>query len=572
MFGDLQRARGFALTALVVLLLAGTLRIVHGLELSRSPLHDGHLPLWDSRYYDMSARRVAHGEGFSDQAYFMSPLYPYWLSLIYRVAAAEPLPESGPPAVAYGAEQRWATLLQGLGGALSCVLIVWIARRLAGAPAGWIAGIVAALYGPFVYQESLLMASQLTLLLNLAALVAVMLARDRGTAPAWLAAGCLLGLCVLAHGSALPLVPGAALLAFFPPASAVPQHRHRWVPAAAVLGGAALMILPATARNLVVAGDPALVTTNAGLTLFIGNHEQATGSYALLPDELRAVPGATLGWYVSEAPFPDDFSGSRVSKRLMGQAIEFVREHPGDALRLGWTKLRLLYGAREVGSRDSLDFARRLSGSLHLAWFGFAWVAPLGLAGLLASLFLRRAPDLAVIQLWIAAQTFVFLATFVLARYRLVLAALLIVLGASALCWIWADLRARRWKPFGVTLATIVLAALVVSAPVDGFDRERGQGELGRQLGERYLAAGRVDDAVRELEQACEGDFRPWDHRIQRLICLGGLVEAHARAGSFERAREVAREFSVEMRKERSDMRTDGAAARIRRALTRRAP
>ena len=74
---------------------------------------------------------------------------------------------------------------------------------------------------------------------------------------------------------------------------------------AALALGIALVVAPFTARNLVVSGEPVLLSAAGGMNLWIGNHAEATGLFAPPP-----------GYDFEHEPMARD-----VARRLAGRSL-----------------------------------------------------------------------------------------------------------------------------------------------------------------------------------------------------------------------------------------------------------
>ena len=94
----------------LIFALALTLRIIYVLQIRHTPFFQT-LGL-DAKFYDQWARDLVRGEGPSG-AFFMSPLYPYFLALIYRL---------------FGRDLALVRLIQAGIGSLSAVLVYLLAR------------------------------------------------------------------------------------------------------------------------------------------------------------------------------------------------------------------------------------------------------------------------------------------------------------------------------------------------------------------------------------------------------------------------------------------------------------
>src|ERR1051325_657936 len=77
------KRKSWVMVVAIVLILAAALRIGHVLALRRLPLFDNLM--LDSQVYDEWAQRIAAGDLLGGNgAFYMDPLYPYVLAVIYR--------------------------------------------------------------------------------------------------------------------------------------------------------------------------------------------------------------------------------------------------------------------------------------------------------------------------------------------------------------------------------------------------------------------------------------------------------------------------------------------------------
>jgi len=218
----------------------------------------------DAAFYDRWAVRIAGGEAAAQGPFFMGPLYPYFLAMVYSFI------DHSHAAV---------RLMQHVFGVLTCFLVFFVARRTAGRLTAFLASLVCAVYGLFLYYESqILICSLQTFLLTFFVLL-FFKAVDQRTKRWWFATGLGLGLCVLARGNVLLLAPLAAAAPFF----IEPARKKAALSAVSFLMALALLILPVTARNCLIGGDCVLLTANSGFNFFVGNNGKATGAWIELP-------------------------------------------------------------------------------------------------------------------------------------------------------------------------------------------------------------------------------------------------------------------------------------------------
>ena len=159
-----------------VALAALVLRIIYLLELRGEALVA--VPVGDGWQYDEWARRIAAGEWLGGQAFYQTPLYPYFLAAIYA---------------AVGHSLMAVRAIQAVLGAAACVLLGVAGRRFFSDRAGLIAAGMLAVYPWAIFSDGLIQKSSLdaVLIASVLASLAVFLFR-----PHWkwlIAAGLALG-------------------------------------------------------------------------------------------------------------------------------------------------------------------------------------------------------------------------------------------------------------------------------------------------------------------------------------------------------------------------------------------
>jgi len=545
---------------------ATTLRVAHYEAIRGTIFHDRNIPLLDGRYYDQLARRVVAGRPQSDDVYFMAPLYPTVLAGTYALLTDLP-DRPAAERVRYGDELHTAALVQALGGALTCVLLFWIGCLVADERVALLAGLGAAFYSPLVFHDTLIMATQLVVFLNALALALLLRAPRRPGLAGWLLGGMALALAILAHGTALLLLPGAIAWILLG-AERTPSWRERLLRSAAV-GLPVLVVVGAVAlRNHAVGRDWVLLTSNAGLTFYIGNNARATGSFMPLPDDLARIPGASLQAYRQEyRRQPGDPTPSELARLLRDRALADIRADPGRFLANLWRKFRLFWNHVEVGTSDNIYFYQQWSPILRYDPPGFGLLAAIGLTGVVCSL--GQARRYLLLYLWLGLQCAAFVATFVLARYRLPAALLLFVFASLQLRWWWRRLAARELRALLRSLAPLSAFAALAFWPVADFGRDRGLGEQHLLAAARWEAVGRVEEAIRSYERARALDFAPWVDSERRLRCGAALSRLHARQGRWAESCRVACESLTAAPAEAFGIRAAGEVARLEGLLAR---
>ncbi|MCB9916325.1 MAG: glycosyltransferase family 39 protein [Planctomycetes bacterium] len=474
--------------AVGLVVLAVAVRLVYLLQQRANPFFA--YPLMDSLYHVEWARALAAGEDFQPGPFFRAPLYPWLLGTALRL---------------FGEQYLWLRALGALLGGATTALTYLVGRRAFGVAVGRVAALLVALNWVLVYFDGELLIPTLAVPLDLVALYLTLgLERARGPRPVALA-GMAWGVAALARPNVLLVVPflGAWLLW---------RARPRWsagLGRAALLGlGTLLPIVPITTYNLVVGGDAVLISSQAGVNLWIGNNPASDGSTAI-------VPGTRPGWWdgyrdaiaLAEQAEGRTLAPSEVSAHYTGRALAFWRGEPRAAAQLFWWKLRLFASRYELGNnQDVRFFAERYSALAR--WLLPSWwlLVPLGLVGLA----LARGARVSVAPLawFVALYALSVLLFFVCSRYRVPLLPPLAVLGAHALVRAWTAARARAWTPLACGVAAWgALLALVLPVPA-AVDTSDAKGLW--QLGLFELEHGRAHEALPFLHQAQERNPRFW--------------------------------------------------------------
>ena len=221
----------------------------------------------DSGVYARLAADVARGDvllrGPGPVPYFVSPLYIYFLDAVHALS---------------GGSLLAAKVVQIALGTAAVGLVWGMTRRLFDDRAALVSGILYALTGVVSFHEILILQAALDPFLTalFLYLIAVGLTEGSVSSKVWLAAGAAGGLLALNRPNALLCVAAVAV------ALAVGRAR----PAVALLVGTAAIVALPLARNLIVSGEPVLISSHGGLNFLVGNGPGANGVY-------RAIPGIT---------------------------------------------------------------------------------------------------------------------------------------------------------------------------------------------------------------------------------------------------------------------------------------
>jgi 4-amino-4-deoxy-L-arabinose transferase-like glycosyltransferase len=488
--------------------IATALRVAHVLALRETPWFD-HLVV-DPEYYDAWARRLAAGEWMGERAFYMDPLYPYVLALLYRL---------------FGRDLLLARLANVAFSAGSCALVGVLGRRVGGNAAGLVAALGFALYEPDVFYVGEIDKTSLSIMLTAATLVLALGA----SLVARFATGVVLALATLTRANLLVMAPLYALTLLV---------RRADARTLAFAAGLLVVLLPVAYRNHRVSGAWILTTTQAGQNFYMGNNPyNPSGSYGTLPF-LRGNPHfeETDFRAEAEARAGRSLDATEVSRFWFAEAFAHVRERPAFAVRTFLQKAVLFWNDFEVSDNQDQYLLEDDSWVLRLPLLGFGWVAPLALLGAVA---FRARPDVRLLVAFVLVYWATVVAFFVFSRYRIQVVTALLPLAALGAVELWARLRAPVWRPIATALAIVLAAALFCLQTIDVFSRDHPQVvEMRlRHRAQIERMAGRTDDAIATYQRAL---------RVCPLRCpaaLAELVDTYEQAGRRSDGERYLRSF-----------------------------
>lgn len=510
-----RRRLGHRAGLVLVALVALVMRLGYLAELSGTPFADERELIADARFYDDRAQEIADGDLVGSEPGYLSPVYCYAMGAVYAVLGPDP----------------WnVKIVQALLGAVTCVLVASIGRRVFNERAGLAAGLVFALYPVHVYYTGLVLPTVTVTLCNVAFL-ALLLPGDRGLRAArTLAAGVALGLAIGAKPNALLMVPVAIawLAVALRGHGLAPFVRH-----AAALGlGTALAVAPITLRNHAISGEFVLVSVVGGRNLMKGNGPGADGTHVFLQPGAQGVSLHVVNENDLDPALPveDD-------RRLKQEALDWVLANPGHAAFLFAKKAYLFLNAHELGIRDQYAFARERYRTLGWNPLGFGVLVPLGLVG--AWFARRRGPPAWLLHGALLVQIASFVIVFVLARYRLVAVACLTVFALGEVDrWIrlGREGRARAALP---ALFLLLPAALLVNAP-SGFARERGYADQNAFVAQALFTRGDHRGAIAAWYATLDASWQNERNPLGRDVVFERISVSYLALGEREDALHAA--------------------------------
>jgi tetratricopeptide (TPR) repeat protein len=366
-------------------------------------------------------------------------------------------------------------LCQAALGVLNVALVYLLAARLFGGAVPAIAAAGAAVYGPFLFHETVVLRDVLGVTVSLL-LLWWLAGCDDERPRRWLVAGMLFALAVLARETTLVFAPFIALVI-------ARRFGVRALGSAglAFAAGVAVGLAPLVARNLVVGAPPLALSTRAIEAVIHGNAVDSSGVGLTIPAATRSILEQSDG--------------------RLGTAIRLtLATYHGDWLRLVGNelfKLRAILSGYEA--MDNVNWYYFADRSPLLRWsLRFSPVFALAVVGL----WLDRAQARRHRVLWyfLLANVAGLMYGTIVGRYRLPAVAVLLVYAAVAVAWITQRLAARRWRDAAVAAVAAVAIGLMSTMLLRSTERrERYRADEFYLAAEVHYRHGRVEQAFDEL-------------------------------------------------------------------------
>lgn len=488
--------------AAMVILIAAAVRLLHLIFTVRlNPLANSLI--LDSMVYDKWAKALVWGGELPATKLMQAPLYPWFLSLIYRV---------------FGPDLTAVRSVQALLGVLTCAYITVITRRLfRSSTAGIAAGLLAALYLPALFYEGMLLPA--TLMLFLSALFVLLMVPDTGQAGSarLLAAGFVLGLSVITRPVALLLLPFALIYIGlrtrrFNGSTAADATRNAGRKplrlSAALLIGLVFALAPLTIRNARMTGTFVPLTTGGGISLYQGNNPKANGFYSI-----PVYRGMSLGGtpeiqqermrLLAEAAEKRKLSPGEVSRFWTRETLRYIASEPGASAALTFRKFLYFFNRYERASVETMSFHRKFGGILALPLPGYWFVLSFALLGI--ALTRKRWDRLILLYGGVLTYLAAAVVFYVLARYRIPAVVFLIPFAGAALSMLLKMIRDRKLFDLAI-MATALFLIFYATGLTVAKDSSFGKATQMVRLGKVYANSGDIDRAIKTWREALEID------------------------------------------------------------------
>ncbi|MDD5344528.1 MAG: glycosyltransferase family 39 protein, partial [Smithella sp.] len=420
--------------------------------------------LWDERIYHNWAKAIAEGTFQSQSVYEFAPLPAYIMAAVYRIFSPDIL---------------YIRILNIIFGTLTCFIVYLIARELINRKVALLACIIACIYKPFIFYSIVPLKESLALLLFAwMSYLLIKVIRQEASEPKDENRQNILriGLLGLAVGMLLNVRPNAVVLV---PVLILPviwygfrdklSWKHLSGYTAVYVLGLSIALAPFVIRNYVVAGKPALTTTQSGFNLYLGNNINNPDPY------YRPVPFASSSPFEQGIQFTIEAS-RRAGKKLTSseasdywtkETIRQALDNPAVFMGKVGQKILVFVNRFEACDHYDIDFLSDYAKFFKIPFPGFWIIFPLSMLGMLTDWKNRKTKALSMVLLFYGATLIIFFAN---GRYRLPMLAVLIPFAASGISQLYADFSKKLSGLLAKRAAICGMFLIVAFLPVRATD------------------------------------------------------------------------------------------------------
>lgn len=398
----------------------------------------------DGYSYFLWAKDISSGQLLPDKAFMKWPLYAYLLAFLLKIFQNN-------IALVY--------LFQHVLGAVNCVLVYFIARKVFDERTGFFAGLLCAFYGLFIFYDSLLVYTGLSLFLNSLLFLSFLSVKDRPNSKNLFWLGVFLGISAIIQANVVIFGIVATLWILRKKALSARKFFGNFL---FFILGSSIVIGAVTLSNYVAEKDFVLIAGNTGFNFYSGNNSQATGTF-YCPDNI--VPNQKDIFRDSRIAANHETGRSlntkEVSEFWFRKALDFIRNNPIGYLKLLFKKIVFVFGPEELVHDIEYHFIKPQAKVFKAMFTDLRFILPLSLLGMFFSARDHKAqPLLYIAILGLSCGIVMF---FVTARYRIMIVPYLAVFAGYAISSGWELIKNKK----SFNLSVLCLAAIAVSFLLD---------------------------------------------------------------------------------------------------------
>lgn len=496
---------------LLIFLLAVGLRLGYSFFLKNHYFFYGS-PGSDVTYYQKWANEIAMGNWIGEETFFGLPLYPYFLGVLTRLCLGNLF-----------AMRLFHILL----GSLNCVLLYYLARKIFSQRVAMLSAILAASNFTLIYYDWLMMPVTLLILLSLILIWSLLHFSTVTPRREWFLLGLFMGVTILGDGKILFFFALVCLYILCRWPKPFWQKISRII---LPLGLSVFLVLfSVTIRNKIIGGDWVFISAQSGLSLYVGNNPDATGTFEN-PDFIRPTHRGQDEdqRVIAEAAAQRKLSPGEVSQFWRQKATSFIRERPLDYLTLLGKKC--LVFVKDIEWANDIDLILQREWRQRFDYNPYFILCPLALAGMF--LAWRRGKNTAYLNLLILSQLILILIFFLTTRHRATILPVFILYESFLFWWVIDQIRHRNIKQLG--LAASFIAIFLILFQPESVDSKTIQFLSFTKSGAVYEKQGQYKKAREQYIKALK--LRPFDTNS-----LYNLGTAYLMEGDLAKAQPLLR-------------------------------
>lgn len=517
---------GKSILILALFFFALALRLFYLSQYKMSPFFAS--PVIDALSHYIYACRLADGNLFGQgMVATRAPFYVGFLALIFKIV---------------GTGYLAARVIQAMLGAFNCVLVYSLAKKIFNVKVAVLSSLICGIYGVLIYFDAEFLNVTLTIFLNLLLLLALLKTIERPSVWKQIGCGLLFGIALQTSANVILFGPLLFLWWFMFFSRELGQKKERLCypadskadtlpdaqqqslsPRQRINGknavksalflflGISLMILPFAVRNYLQGGEFVLISTTAGINLYIGNNPAADGKSAYPPTRDFAYSGWQDNVLVASTKSAyraagHKLSSAQISHFWMTKAFEFIYKNPAKAMELVMRKFYYFFNAYEIPENQSIYFFRIWSSLLKVLVFSnnflsfpFGLICPLALLGIVVSVKKNR--GVILIVFFILAHLCLMMIFFVCSRYRAVVIPYFIIFASYAVFWVGEQVTAKKFKHISLAALFFIFTFIFSNSALFGVKAE-DDSKWFFNLGNAFRYKGKTESAFRAYKYA----------------------------------------------------------------------
>ncbi|MBN1637544.1 MAG: glycosyltransferase family 39 protein [Ignavibacteriales bacterium] len=495
----------------IILLVGLVIRLIYIFELQSTPFGDNLFS--DAKIYNEWAKSIiASNDWLGNDVFFMAPVYPYFLAIIYGM---------------FGQSVLLIQLLQVVISTFSILLIYIISKKLFSEKIALIGSGIASLYSVFVFYSGAILSETLQLFFLCLFVYFILKSSETNRLKHWFLSGIFGGISVLFRGNFVLVVFLILICIFFFESAKgfINKLKSTYKRILVFSAGIILIIFPVTLRNYIIADEFVLLTSNGGINFYLGNNENSQGVF-VTPQEFD-FHNDLAGQKYAQKILGRDLTASETSSFWFEKGLEYIVKNPDNAAILYLKKMFLFFGPSEnpqsfVMNKDF--YADNYSTILNLLIIDFDIISFLALFGLFLSWSRRKELKyFYIIFFGYAISTIIF---FVNGRFRLALLPLFIILASFAIYEIYTFIKNKNYKkfilPFTFTAVFGLIYYLLIPLPkFTDYDAYL-------QLGNLAYNEGKIDIAIQNYNKSLSIQ--------ENYLTYINLGNSYGVIGNFEKA------------------------------------